>query len=81
MLRARRAARNFRADDVKKELVDAAIFGELGVKGCREHAAGANEDRVCVAVSENLNAGANAANTRRADEDHLHGAAGGATRT
>lgn len=67
------------ADDVKKEPVDAAIFGELGVKGCREQATGANEDSVRVPMSKELNAGPDAADAWRPDEDHLHGPTGQAS--
>ncbi len=64
------------AHDVEEELVDAAIVGEFGMKGGGKDAAGADEDGIVVAAREDFDVGAEARDTRRADEDHLHGAAG-----
>jgi hypothetical protein len=70
-----RSRARFGADDVEEELVDAAVFRELGVEGRGENAAGANEDGIVVAAGEDLDAGTEARDARRADEDHLHGPA------
>ena len=46
------------------------------MKGGGQHAAGADEDGIVIAAGKDLDARAEAADARRADEDHLHGAAG-----
>lgn len=56
--------------------MDAAVLGELGVEGGCEDAAGPNEHRIVVTAGKDLDARPEARDSRRADEDHLHGAAG-----
>jgi len=66
----------FGSDDVDKELVDAAVVGELGMKGGGQQAPGTDEDGIVTAAGKDLDGRAEAADARRADEDHLHRAAG-----
>ena len=64
------------ADDVEEELVYTPVVGELGMEGRGQQVAGADEHGVIVATGKDLDARAKTADARRADENHLYGAAG-----
>jgi len=63
------------SDEIEKELVDAGVRAEFGVKGGREEMAFANEDRKVVAGGEGFNVGAGAGDAGGAYKDHLEWAA------
>ena len=63
-------------DGFDEELVNAAVVRELGMKSGCQDAALADQHRKAIACGERLDAGADLADARRADEDHLQRATG-----
>jgi len=62
------------AHEIDEALVDAAVGGELGVKGGGEDVSLLDEDREAVALGENFDSCAGLHDARRSDVDELHGA-------
>jgi len=63
------------ANEVQEELVDSEVVAQLGMEGCGEEIALADEDRVVIAGGEGFDLGAGAGDAGGTDEDHLERAA------
>src|SRR6266568_8005332 len=63
------------ANEVQEELVDPEVVAQLGMEGCGEESALADEDWVVVAGGEGFDLGTGAGDAGGADEDHLEWAA------
>src|SRR5260370_42674205 len=59
------------ANEVKEELVDPEVVAQLGMEGCGEEIALADEDRIVVAGGEGFDLGAGVGDAGGAGEDHL----------
>src|SRR6266851_4080129 len=63
------------ANEVQEELVDPEVVAQLGMEGCGEEGALADEDRVAIPGGEGFDLGSGPGDAGGADEDHLEWAA------